>query len=111
MHSFMAIVETHGLDSGTAQHSITHTSDGTSSPSCMEVPDVVAPADAASFLGETRESAGESSDSGPLFPFVSVGASSIPEVSASVSSESLVSQVQSEAAAEDGGSAFAFLSS
>ncbi len=105
----MAIVETHDLDSGTAQHSITHASDGTSSPSCMEVPNV--PADAASFLGEICESAGESSDSGPMFPFVSVGASSIPEVSPSVSSESLVSQVQSEAAADDGGSAFAFLSS
>jgi hypothetical protein len=77
----------------------------------MEVPNVAVPADAASFLGEICESAGESSDSGPMFPFVSVGASSIPEVSPSVSSESLVSQVQSEAAADDGGSAFAFLSS
>lgn len=113
MHSFMAIPDTHILDSGSAQYSVPPISDGIMSLSSLEAPAVVVPlADAIAIPEETRPSVDAIADSASSLPFSSGGASILTDISGSVPSESLVAEVQSEnAAAEDTASAFAFLTS
>jgi hypothetical protein len=112
MHSFKAIADGHDLDSSSAQHFVPPASEDIPSLSCAEVPAAVLfSADASVIPEESRLSADTLADSASSFPFLSGDASVLPHVASSVSSESLVSEVQSEGATEDNASAFAFLTS
>jgi hypothetical protein len=111
MHSFIAIADAHSSESGSSQHSIPPATDGVTNVNCLEAPVAVSSVDAIALPETCPPSDDAAADSASSFPFVSGGDPSLSDLAASVCSESLISEVQSEGAADDAGSAFAFLSS
>jgi hypothetical protein len=115
-HSFMTIVSSgmDGDDHGGSQQQISTASGDILSSAQLAIEQAAAAvALSADVSAAPEESNSHQTSVGDLaesvFPFLSIDASSVPDIAASTSGEALVSQAPLEASADGGGSAFSFL--